>query len=330
MFLSNLLKLGLHKSSCILFSCLFFVSCNTVSSKPTEVVSNAGSRKIASASAAAMAVNSSAFLAMQACPVMASIQSRIPSWRGTPDRDEHIGRRLKNFITNNYPDRDEHINRYNAEYVMNMLKETDSQGRTLHQRLMLELSSDSDCLSRIGDLRENICFYREYSEACEALYEIDKLDGETIIQEFEEFAGASIESIDPSQLAGKINEFYIRIGGPLAPLKKMLDRERAESLAERQPITFDAMIRTLPRSAAILALIVGTVKIAGAVKVPAAIVAAEAAAAAAVGAAASAAASALIVGATLGIVGGAIWYATGGYDKRIKNRKRQRWDPRRE
>ena len=33
MFLSNLLKLGLHKSSCILFSCLFFVSCTTVSSK---------------------------------------------------------------------------------------------------------------------------------------------------------------------------------------------------------------------------------------------------------------------------------------------------------
>ena len=313
MFLSNLPKLGLHKSSCILFSCLFFVSCNTVSNKPTEVVSTAGSRKIASASAAAMTVNSSAFLAMQACPVLASIQSRIPSWMGTPDRDEHI-------------------NRYNAAYVMNMLKETDGQGRTLHQRLMLELSSNSDCLSRIGDLRENICFYREYSHVCEALYEIDKLKGETIIQEFEEFAGASIESIDPSQLAGKINEFYIRIGGPLAPLKKMLDRdrERAESLAERQPITFDAMIRTLPRSAAILALIVGTVKIAGAVKVPAAIVAAEAAAAAAVGAAASAAASALIVGATLGIVGGAIWYATGGYDKRIKNRKRQRWDPRRE
>ncbi len=188
MFLSNLLKLGLHKSSCILFSCLFFVSCNTVSNKPTEVVSNAGSRKIASSSAAAIAVNSSAFLAMQACPVLASIQSRIPSWRGTPDRDEHI-------------------NRYNAEYVMNMLQETDSQGRTLHQRLMLELSSDSDCLRRIGDLRENICFYREYSEACEALHRIDKLDGETIIQEFEEFAGASIESIDPSQLAGKIDEF---------------------------------------------------------------------------------------------------------------------------
>ena len=188
MFLSNLLKLGLHKSSCILFSCLFFVSCTTVSNKPTEVVSNAGSRKIASASAAAMAVNSSAFLAMQACPVLASIQSRIPSWRGTPDRDEHI-------------------NRYNARYVMNMLQETDSQGRTLHQRLMLELSSNSDCLSRIGDLRENICFYREYSHVCEALYEIDKLKGETIIQEFEEFAGAKIESIDPSQLAGKIDEF---------------------------------------------------------------------------------------------------------------------------
>ncbi len=34
-----------------------------------------------------------------------------------------------------------------------------------------------------------------------------KLKGETIIQEFEEFAGASIESIDPSQLAGKIDEF---------------------------------------------------------------------------------------------------------------------------
>ena len=190
MFLSNLLKLGLHKSSCILFSCLFFVSCNTASSKPTEVVSTAGSRKIASASAA-MAVNSSAFLMMQACPVLASIQSRIPSWRDTSGRSE----------------RNELINHYNAEYVMNMLQETDSQGRTLHQRLMLELSSNSDCLSRIGDLRENICFYREYSEACEALHMIDKLKRETIIQEFEEFAGASIESIDPSQLAGKIDEF---------------------------------------------------------------------------------------------------------------------------
>ena len=128
---------------------------------------------------------------MQACPVLASIQSRIPSWRDASGRSE----------------RRELTSRYNAEYVMNMLQETDSQGRTLHQRLMLELSSDSDCLSRIGDLRENICFYREYSEACEALHEIDKLKGETIIQEFEEFAGASIESIDPSQLAYKIDEF---------------------------------------------------------------------------------------------------------------------------
>ncbi len=209
MFLSNLLKLGLHKSSCILFSCLFFVSCNTVSSKPTEIVSTAGSRKIASLSAA-MAVNSSAFLMMQACPVLASIQSRIPSWRGTADRDEHI-------------------NRYNAEYVMNMLQETDSQGRTLHQRLMLELSSDSDCLKRIGDLRETICFYREYSQACEALYQLDKLKGETIIQEFEQFAGASIDSIDPSQLAGKIDEFINNSSGffkkTFRTLRESVDKE---------------------------------------------------------------------------------------------------------
>ena len=212
MFLSNLLKLGLHKSSCILFSCLFFVSCNTASSKPTEVVSTAGSRKIASASAAAaaMAVNSSAFLMMQACPVLASIQSRIPSWRGTADRDEHI-------------------NRYNAAYVMNMLQETDGQGRTLHQRLMLELSSDSDCLKRIGDLRETICFYREYSQACEALYQLDKLKGETIIQEFEQFAGASIDSIDPSQLAGKIDEFINNSSGffkkTFRTLRESVDKE---------------------------------------------------------------------------------------------------------
>ena len=314
MFLSNLLKLGLYKSSCILFSCLFFVSCTTVSSKPTEVVSNAGSRKIASASAAAMAVNSSAFLAMQACPVLASIQSRIPSWRGTPDRDEHI-------------------NRYNAEYVMNMLQETDSQGRTLHQRLMLELSSDSDCLSRIGDLRETICFYREYSQACEALYQLDKLKGETIIQEFEEFAGASIESIDPSQLADKVSEFYINIvGGPLAPLKKTLaavagtvagvDREREmgrKRIEEQPPLTLESMVASLPAAGITLA---GLALI---VKAGSAVTGAKVAAAAGTvaGVAGVVALSAVAVAATA-IVGGAIWYATGGYDKRIKNRRRPR------
>ncbi len=317
MFLSNFLKLGLYKSSCILFSCLFFVSCNTVSSKPTEIVSNAGSRKIASASAAAMAVNSSAFLAMQACPVLASIQSRIPSWRGTPDRDEHIGRRLKNFITNNYPDRDEHINRYNAEYVMNMLQETDGQGRTLHQRLMLELSSNSDCLSRIGDLRENICFYREYSEACDALHKLDKLDGETIIQEFEEFAGASIESIDPSQLVGKLDGF-IQSRGLIArffhrepvlykePSSREEELEQLEAEARSQEMNFRTSLITAP---IILALLSGIHK-----------AAATTAGAAAVGAVGTVGATVV----TLAMVGGVVWLATGGFDKRLKNRLRPR------
>ena len=274
MFLSNLLKLGLYKSSCILFSCLFFVSCNTVSNKPTEVVSNAGSRKIASASAAAMAVNSSAFLMMQACPVLASIQSRIPSWRGTADRDEHI-------------------NRYNAEYVMNMLKETDSQGRTLHQRLMLELSSDSDCLSRIGDLRENICFYREYSEACEALHRIDKLDGETIIQEFEQFAGAKIESIDPSQLAGKIDEFI-----------------NSRDIDTSDDLYFGAVKKVAAAAADEILLPFGIIAM-----IIAAPLTAVAAAAAGAGAA---------VGVAIGAVSifSLQWYDLIGYNKRIKNRKR--------
>ncbi len=288
MFLSNLLKLGLYKSSCILFSCLFFVSCNTVSNKPTEVVSTAGSRKIASASAAAMAVNSSAFLATQACPVLASIQSRIPSWRGTPDRDEHI-------------------NRYNARYVMNMLQETDSQGRTLHQRLMLELSSDSDCLSRIGDLRETICFYREYSQACEALYQLDKLKGETIIQEFEEFAGASIESIDPSQLAGKIDEF-IKSRAFFARILETVKEAPLEAPLVEGPV----------ETANLLAFMVTGV-IGGAVL-------------AALGAViAGGAVTAVGVGAGLGVVGLGIMFTLGPlydtlhslkYHKKIKNRRR--------
>ena len=288
MSLSNLLKLGLHKSSCILFSCLFFVSCNTASSKPTEVVSNAGSRKIASASAAAMAVNSSAFLMMQACPVLASIQSRIPSWRGTADRDEHI-------------------NRYNAEYVMNMLQETDSQGRTFHQRLMLELSSDSDCLGRIGDLRENICFYREYSEACDALHKIDKLDGGTIIQEFEEFAGASIESIDLSQLAGKIDEFIKSRGF----FSNFLGREE-----KKEPSSHEEAIEQLEAERVKRAANVGSLGVLGAatmllvLAVPTAVL--------------TTAAGVVGVAGLLFVVGGTIWAATGGYDKRIKNRKRPR------
>ena len=274
MFLSNLLKLGLYKSSCILFSCLFFISCNTASSKPTEVVSNAGSRKIASASAAAMAVNSSAFLAMQACPVLVSIQSRIPSYRDVSDPGQYS-------------------NRYNTEYVMNMLQETDSQGRTLHQRLMLELSSNGDCLKRITELRETICFYREYSQVCEALYALDKLKGETIIQEFEEFAGAKIESIDPSQLAGKIDEFInsrdIDTSDDLyfGAVKKVAAAAADEILS---PFGIIAMIIAAPLTAV---------------------------AAAAAGA-----------GAAVGVAIGAVsifylqWYDLIGYNKRIKNRKR--------
>ncbi len=276
MFLSNLLKLGLHKSSCILFSCLFFVSCNIARSKPTEVVSTAGSRKIASASAAAMAVNSSAFLMMQACPVLASIQSRIPSWGDTSGRSE----------------RNELINHYNAEYVMNMLQETDSQGRTLHQRLMLELSSNSDCLSRIGDLRENICFYREYSEACEALHMIDKLKRETIIQEFEEFAGASIESIDPSQLAGKIDEFIenSKSRGFLARASEALENAVA------------AVATTVVRAEAVGAALL-VVGVAGIVV-------------AAVGTAVTATAIAAV------LVGNFVFMYSHIYKKRVKNRKK--------
>ena len=177
MFLSNLLKLGLHKSSCILFSCLFFVSCNTVSSKPTEVVSNAGSRKIASSSAAMVAINSSAFLAMQACPVLASIQSRVQAGN------------------------------YDARQIMNMMNVKNYDGKTLQQRLMSELSSNNDCLRRIGELRNSICSRGEYNELCANLDQLDKIDREDFIREFEEFAGASIESIDSNELAGKIEEF---------------------------------------------------------------------------------------------------------------------------
>ena len=177
MSLSNLLKLGLYKSSCILFSCLFFVSCNTVSSKPTEVVSNAGSRKIASASAAAMAINSSAFLATQACPVLASIQSRVQAGN------------------------------YDSRQMMRMMNVKNYDGKTLQQRLISELSSNNDCLRRIDELRENICAHREYNELCANLDQLDKISKEDFIREFEEFAGASVESIDSNELAGKIAEF---------------------------------------------------------------------------------------------------------------------------
>ncbi len=177
MFLRQFIDLGLYKSSCILFSCLFFVSCNTVNNKPAEVVSNVSSRKIASLSAAAMAVNSSAFMAMQGCPVLTSIQSIVQAGN------------------------------YNARQIMNMMNIKNNDGTTFQQGLMSEFASNSDCLSRISELRENICAYREYNEFCANLFQLHKINRKDFIREFEEFAGASIESIDSNELADKIAEF---------------------------------------------------------------------------------------------------------------------------
>ena len=169
--------LGLYKSSCILFASLFFVSCNTASSKPTEIVSAAGTRNIASS--AITNINASAFLMMQYCPVVTRIQSRVLEAGGS----------------------------LNGEQMMALMQEKDFTGRTLQQRLMSELASNNDCIRRVAELRENICLYGEYSGVCEILYQLEKLKTEDIVQEFEEFTGASVDSIDPSQLPGKVEAF---------------------------------------------------------------------------------------------------------------------------
>lgn len=169
--------LGLYKSSCILFSCLFFVSCNTANSKPTDIVSTSRARNIANT--AMTNINASAFLMMQYCPVVSVIQSRVREAGGG----------------------------LNSEQIVGLMQEKNFQGKTLTQRLMSELASNNDCVKRVAELRENVCFYREYSELCEILYQLEKLKAESIIQEFEKFAGAPIDSINSNELPGKVEEF---------------------------------------------------------------------------------------------------------------------------
>ncbi len=60
----SLCNRSLYRQYCILLSCLFFVSCKAVDNRPTEVVSDAGSRNIDSLPS----TNASAV--MQACPVV--------------------------------------------------------------------------------------------------------------------------------------------------------------------------------------------------------------------------------------------------------------------
>ncbi len=197
MFIRQFADLGLHKSSCMLFSCIFFVSCSTVSKKPTEVTS-AGSRNIASAAMAS--INASAFLVMQDCPVLSSIQSRIQANTSRGGYLTRLGKKIGvTSRTRGTP---------TSEQITSIMEETDRQGKTLTQRLLLELSSSSDCLSRVDELKQSICVHRTYSDACEALDQLERLESDTIIQEFESFAGASIDSFESSeQLAAKVEEF---------------------------------------------------------------------------------------------------------------------------
>ncbi len=174
----QLFDLGLYKSSCILFSCLFFVSWSasgTVSSKHTEIVSAAGSRNISSAAMASM--NSSVFLVMQDCPILSSIQTRIES--GTSDSQD----------------------------IVEMMEEKDSQGRTLTTRLMTELASSAGCFASVAALKRDLCSNDTYEELCENLDQLEVLGTNAIKEEFEKFAGATVDSLGPEQLADKLDKF---------------------------------------------------------------------------------------------------------------------------
>ncbi len=174
MFFRQFIYSALYKPSCVLFSCLFFVSCNTVSKKPTEVVSAAGSRNIASAAMAS--INASAFLVMQDCPVLASIQSRI------------------------------RVGEYGGEQIMNMMQEKDSQGRSLTQRLLLE-SASSDCSNSLDAFKQNLCSNNVHDDLCESLNQLKGAKPETIAQEFEEFVGTPLRSFNFPEMLDKIKEF---------------------------------------------------------------------------------------------------------------------------
>ncbi len=195
MFFRQFFDLGLYKSSCILFASLFFVSCNTVSNKPTEVVSAAGSRNIASASMASM--NSSAFLVMQSCPVLSSIQTRIRA--GTS----------------------------NSQDIMEMMDKKDSQGKTLTQRLMTELTSSAGCFARVVALKRDMCSNNAYAEICEGLDQIEELGVDAVKKEFEEFAGTTADSLSPSVLASKLDEFVKSRGDDGGVVSSILNKINA-------------------------------------------------------------------------------------------------------
>lgn len=193
MSFKQFIDLGLYKSSLVLLSCLFFVSCNTVNQKPAHL---AGSRNIASATIAS--INASAFLAMQDCPVISSIQSRIRA-NASDGFLSKLGKTLKLKPKHNY--------KISSEQIIDMMEETDSQGRTLTQRLMSELKSSHKCLDRIAVLQQTLCSNTTYIDFCETLDQIEKLETEDVVRAFESFAGASIDSIDPTELPNKIDEF---------------------------------------------------------------------------------------------------------------------------
>ena len=170
-------NLGLYKSSCILFSCLFFVSWNasgTINNKHIDIVSVDGSRNISSAAMASM--NSSVFLVMQDCPILSSIQTRIEAG-------------------------------LNSQDIVEMMEEKDSQGRTLTTRLMTELASSAGCFASVAALKRDLCSNDTYEELCENLDQLEVLGTNAIKEEFEKFAGATVDSLGPEQLADKLDKF---------------------------------------------------------------------------------------------------------------------------
>ena len=178
MYFKQFIDLGLYKSSCILFSCLFFVSCNTVAHKSTEVVSAAGTRNIASAAMTSM--NASAFVAMQVCPVITSIQSMV-----------QMGTSTEQLLTE-------------------LMERKDSQGKTLIQKLVVEMSPSYGCIRHLVELKQEVCSHRVYDDICENLDKLEEMGGaeaESVKKEFESFIGTSIESLDSHELMAKTKEF---------------------------------------------------------------------------------------------------------------------------
>ena len=225
-FIEVLRRVRTDRLFCVLLSCVFFVSCNTVHHRTYQ---NRGVANIGNA--AISKIHSSAFLAMQACPVISGVQSAIQS--GT-----------------------------SVQRLVELMEKKDHRGRTLSRRLMSELSSSPQCSRRLTQLKQGLCSRRAYDELCQSLVELERMGYEGVIEEFELFLGASVESFSSQELAVKLQEFITSDSSgskTLSLLRKIKSKANAAPLASSFAAATGLLLIPVAAVAAPMAVGVGAV-----------------------------------------------------------------------